>query len=1003
MTAEMTTFDPLAFWADAASEHWGGRAVLRPLYGEYDLNFHAREDDGSESVLKVMRVGCTPDEIDFQISLISALTPVAGVPVPQVLNTAAGRSHAEITDADGQSRLVWRVAMLPGETLDKHAPTSSLAGEIGAMTARMHRALSDFRHSSLDRSLKWDLSAADWISEHLSVFADAPEVQAQITGLLAWYAERGKPLLRTLPQQAIHNDLNQQNLLAKAVTGSGPQLSGVIDFGDALYNPRIADLAIAGAYLAMDRQQPVQALVALVKGYCAIEKLSAEELDALWPLVLMRLAVSVTNSGLRKVEFPDDDYVVISEKPALALLAIARDLDARFVALCLRQAAGLPLEEGGVILPDGVQAAMFDVDLKGAHVLDLTPDNLSLSANRTQPSEAQLNAVMADALAKNTVVLGRYGEARLIYGGEAFGPTDHVARRRRTVHIGIDVFLPPETPVRAVLPGAVISAEYRDERHDYGGTLILEHECSDGTKFRALYGHLSRASAEEKQVGQRFAAGDVIAQLGDMDENGGWPPHLHLQVSGADGPVDAGLWPGVVDADDWSVWERLFPNPAVLLGISDALINARPTGLEALKQRRKAMTAANLKLSYRDPINMIRGEGSTLIDAEGRRFLDAYNNVPHVGHAHPHVAQRVAEQVQRLSTNTRYLSELHLDYMEHLLSLFPEPFDTCFLVNSGSEANEVAMRLAGTYTGRQDMAVSEVGYHGITQKALDISHYKFAGPGGQGQADWVHVLPIPNTFSGPFQGPDAAQKYAAEAADLIRGIGGEQTTLAGCLLEIFPSVGGQLIPPKGYLQSLEKAVKAQGGLLIADEVQTGLGRLGSHFWAFEHQGLKPDIVVLGKPIGNGHPMGAVITRKEIAESFSNGMEFFSTFGGSTVSCAAGKAVLEVIEAEKLTDLAEKTGTMMLDGLKSIFADCSLSADVRGLGLFLGVELCKDDGSPATQEVGHVVNAMRKRRILMGSDGPYDSVLKIRPPICFSEADATFFLEAMNDSLRELSL
>ncbi|MGB1159914.1 MAG: aminotransferase class III-fold pyridoxal phosphate-dependent enzyme [Alphaproteobacteria bacterium] len=1003
MTADKTTFDPLAFWANAASQHWDGQPTLRPLYGEYDLNFHAREQDGSESVLKVMRVGCTPEEIDFQIRLISALTPVEGVPVPQVLNTDTGRSHAEVMDPDGQLRLVWRVAMLPGATLDTHAPTSSLAGEIGAMIARMHLALSDFRHPSLDRTLKWDLSAADWIGEHLSVFTDAPEVQAQIGDLLAWYGAHGKPLLQRLPQQAIHNDLNQQNLLAKAVPGRGPQLSGVIDFGDSLYNPRVADLAIAGAYLAMDHAQPIEALAALVKGYCGIAELSGSEIDALWPLVLMRLAVSVTNSGLRKVEFPDDAYVVISEKPALALLAIARDLDARFVALCLREAAGLPLEEGDLILPKRVQAAMFDVDLSGAHVLDLTPHNLKLSTNRQQPSQAQLNAVMADALAKNDVVLGRYGEARLIYGGEAFGQTDHVARRRRTVHIGIDVFLPPETPVCAVFPGVVISAEYRADRHDYGGTLILEHECPDGTTFRALYGHLSRASAEEKQVGQRFAAGEVIAHLGDMDENGGWPPHLHLQVSGADASPDAGLWPGVVDADHWSTWERLFPNPAVLLGIPDALINARPAALETLKQRRKAMTAANLKLSYRDPINMIRGEGSTLTDAEGRRFLDAYNNVPHVGHAHPHVAQRVAEQVQRLSTNTRYLSELHLDYMEHLLSLFPEPFDTCFLVNSGSEANEVAMRLAGAYTGRTDMAVSEVGYHGITQKALDISHYKFAGPGGQGQADWVHVLPIPNTFSGPFQGPDAPQKYAAEAADLISGIGGEQATLAGCLLEIFPSVGGQLIPPQGYLRSLEGAVKAQGGLLIADEVQTGLGRLGSHFWAFEHQGLQPDIVVLGKPIGNGHPMGAVITRKEIADSFSNGMEFFSTFGGSTVSCAAGKAVLEVIETEKLTDLAEKTGTMMLDGLKSIFADCSLSADVRGLGLFLGVELCHDDGSPATEEVGRVVNAMRKRRILMGSDGPHDSVLKIRPPICFSEADATFFLEAMNDSLRELSL
>ncbi len=220
------------------------------------------------------------------------------------------------------------------------------------------------------------------------------------------------------------------------------------------------------------------------------------------------------------------------------------------------------------------------------------------------------------------------------------------------------------------------------------------------------------------------------------------------------------------------------------------------------------------------------------------------------------------------------------------------------------------------------MAVSEVGYHGITQKALDISHYKFAGNGGQGQADWVHVLPIPNTFSGPFTGADAPARYTAEAESLIAAIGAQrgEHALAACLLEIFPSVGGQLIPPQGYLQGLQRAVHAAGGLLIADEVQTGMGRLGHHFWAFEQQGLKPDIVVLGKPIGNGHPMGAVLTRREIGDAFNNGMEFFSTFGGSTVSCAAGRAVLEVIEDKGLEDRSARTGATMLEGLTRCFPE-----------------------------------------------------------------------------------
>ena len=1002
----MTTFsqsDLVQFWAERVETAWGGQATLEMLYGEHDLNFRLIDTDGMSRIVKVMRSGCEAAELDYQIAMMGCLSDVPGVPVPRVVPTIAGAAYTQLSDEHGHPRFVWQVAMLQGATLDHHKLTIPLAEQIGATAARMHQALQDFEHPGLHRDIKWDLRAANWIGDYLSVFDDKPAVQSQIRDLLEWYREDGQPLLRSLPAQAIHNDLNQQNLLATKEVGVGPQLSGVIDFGDSLYNPVIVDLAIAGAYLAMDQDEPVEALAALIAGYCQVLPLSAAELDALWPLLLMRLAVSVTNSGLRKVEFPNDPYVVISEKPALDLLAFARDFDPRFVALRLRQAAQLPIDSLSSSFVPAPQNAMFDVDLTDAHVLDLTPNNIQMAANKIQPDARELERVLQDTLRGANVVLGRYGEARLIYGGAAFGPTDHPARRRRTIHIGVDVFLPAGTAVRAVLPGKVVSAFYRPDAHDYGGTLILEHTDANGVSFRALYGHLSKASVDHARVGQAFAAGEVVAHLGAVEENGGWPPHLHFQISGVDAPLNPGLWPGVVDPDSWDLWQALYPNPARLLGVADGILDARPSKTADMQKRRGAVTPANLKLSYRDPIHMVRGQGSILVDADGRRYLDAYNNVPHVGHAHPRVAGQVAAQVQRLSTNTRYLSDLHLNYVEHLLSLFPSDLDTCFLVNSGSEANEVAMRLAAAYTGRKDMAVSEVGYHGITQKTLDISHYKFAGPGGQGQADWVHVLPIPNTFSGPFQGPDAGQQYAQQAASLIGDIGGYQQTLAGCLLEIFPSVGGQLIPPPGYLASLEQAVKKEGALFIADEVQTGLGRLGHHMWAFEQQGLNPDIVVLGKPIGNGHPMGAVITRKEIADTFSNGMEFFSTFGGSTVSCAAGKAVLEVMEAENLPDRAAKSGAMLLEGLTSLFADTSLNVDVRGLGLFLGIEVCHEDGTPATELVGDLVNAMRRRRVLMGSDGPHDSVLKIRPPICFDEADATFFLEAMDDSMKARGL
>ena len=1001
-----TTFEPTQYWADRVAKAWGGQPSLELLYGEHDINFRMTAADGSQSVVKIMRADCQPEEIECQIAMMNCLSGVPELAVPAVLPTAEGEVYTQLLDENGVSRFVWQIALLPGKTLDNYKLTMPLMEQVGIASARMHQALQSFEHAGLNHSIIWDLGAADWIADHLTIFDNQPAVQSQIADLLEWYRNEGQPLLRRLPTQAIHNDLNQQNLLGIAIPGEGPQLSGVLDFGDSLYNPVIADLAIAGAYMAMDQEQPVEALAAIVAGYCRVLTLSVDEVDALWPLLLMRLAVSVTNSGLRKVEAPDDPYVVISEQPALRLLALAQDLDPRFVALRLRRAAGLAWDikaPTAPLVPIVPLVPMFDADLGDASLLDLTPNNVQLTVNQVEPKQQDLERIVQAAGDHGGACLGRYGEARLIYGGAAFGPTDHPARRRRTIHIGVDVFLPAQTAVRAVLPGVIVSAGYRPDTHDYGGTLIIDHKGPDGVILRALYGHLSHASVDGVAVGQAFNSGDIVGYLGDVHENGGWPPHLHLQVSGVDASSNPVFWPGVVDAEGWDLWQRLYPNPACLLGLPDEFLDARPSKPTQMQARRRKITASNLKLSYRDPIHMVRGQGSILVDADGRRYLDAYNNVPHVGHAHPHVAAQVATQVQRLSTNTRYLSDLHLDYVEHLLSLFPSALDTCFLVNSGSEANDIAMRLASAFTGRQDMAVSEVGYHGITQKTLDISHYKFAGPGGQGQADWVHVLPIPNTFSGPFQGENAGKYYADQAAGLIGDIGGSQQTLAACLVEIFPSVGGQLIPPAGYLTSLEQAVHSEGALFIADEVQTGLGRLGSHMWAFEQQGLQPDIVVLGKPIGNGHPMGAVITRKEIADAFSTGMEFFSTFGGSTVSCAAGKAVLEVMEAENLPARAAMSGDILYEGLQSLFSGVPLQADVRGLGLFLGIELCHDDGQPATAMVGDLVNAMRERRVLMGSDGPHDSVLKIRPPLCFSDDDAVFFLEAMSDSMRALGL
>jgi 4-aminobutyrate aminotransferase-like enzyme len=383
-----------------------------------------------------------------------------------------------------------------------------------------------------------------------------------------------------------------------------------------------------------------------------------------------------------------------------------------------------------------------------------------------------------------------------------------------------------------------------------------------------------------------------------------------------------------------------------------------------------------------------------LYDQAGRRYLDAYNNVPHVGHSHPRVVGAATEQMLVLNTNTRYLHDKLAAFAERLVATLPPPLQACYFVNSGSEANELALRLARAHTRRRNVIVLDAAYHGNTTTLVDISPYKFNGPGGEGAQPWVHVLPLPDTYRGEYRrdDPRAGEKYA----EFARYAGNPAAFIA----ESAPSVGGQIVLPDRYLASVYAIVRGAGGVCIADEVQTAYGRMGTHFYAFEAQRVVPDIVVLGKPIGNGYPLGAVVTTPEIAASFDNGMEFFSTFGGSTVSCAVGLAVLDVVQEERLQEHARTVGSSLLRRLRAAIGDHPLVGDIRGSGLFLGVELVTDRASqePAAAAASDVVNRMRDRGVLLGTDGPFHNVIKIRPPMPFTEDDAAQLTDVFTEAL-----
>ncbi len=421
-----------------------------------------------------------------------------------------------------------------------------------------------------------------------------------------------------------------------------------------------------------------------------------------------------------------------------------------------------------------------------------------------------------------------------------------------------------------------------------------------------------------------------------------------------------------------------------------------------LSQREKHL-GKSLSVSYNEPLKIVKGFGQYLFDEEGNKFLDCVNNVCHVGHCHPHVVEAAQKQISILNTNTRYLHDHIIEYAKRLTDKFPDPLNVCFLVNSGSEANELALRLARTFTGQEDMVVLDHAYHGNTGKVVEVSPYKCEGPGGKGRPSYVHKINIPDIYRGAYRDKNAGKKYANEIKPIIDKLKNENKGLAGFLFESVLGVGGQVFLPEGFLQKSFEIVKEAGGVCIADEVQIGFGRVGSHMWGFELQDVVPDIVTLGKPIGNGHPLGAVITTKEIADAFNNGMEYFNTFGGNPVSCSIGNAVLDVIENEKLQQNSLDVGQYFFDELMKIKPKHKIIGDVRGQGLFLGIELVRDHETlePADTEATAVVNEMKDRHVLLSTDGPYHNVIKIKPPIVFDKENVDIVVGNLDEILSKL--
>lgn len=970
------------------------------LAGERDRNFRLSTSSGS--FLVKVAADHDPGAFGLQVAALDHIAATApALPTTRTVATISGDARARLL-VDGAERRVWVSRWLDGELLARRGHVDAATCEhLGRTLGELDRALLSFEDRRADRELKWDLLKSDWIAPHLDAI-EPSWLRDAACEVHEWFLA-ARSSLSALRAGVIHNDANDYNILLG--DGGGREVVGLIDFGDMCRTALVSEPAIAASYLAMHAPDPLTAVDAVTRGYHSVMPLDDDEVAAILPLVELRLVVSVTNAAVEASARPEDPYVTVSQRGAQRVLRAVHGRDRHVANARLRTACGWGPPPAHQRIRDHVEAQRGALPpvlptsgaLEQAAVLDLSFDSLTGGDDPLTFDAALAAGRIRQALCCGGGVLGigRYGEPRPIYTDRAFGQ-DGPTSARRTVHLGIDVFAAAGAEVATPLGAVVHDVDVCEGHLDYGGLVVLRHRTPAGDTFGTLYGHLDPASIDTLVPGQRLEAGDVFAALGDETVNGGWPPHLHLQLLAADPRELPAVPRGVADPDDLAAHRCVYPDPSALLGLPrDDAVWRDPH--DDLEPGREAHFARNLKTSYDRPLTLVRGWRHQLFDSHGRRYLDAYNNVPHVGHAHPRVRCAVAEQSAKLATNTRYLHAAMHHYAERLRRMLPDELEVFFFTPSGSEANELALRLARKHTGRRDVCVMDHGYHGHTTTTMELSPYKFRQPGAPPQPAWVHVTAQPDAYRGEHRAEDAGRRYAADVAADIRSCG---EGLAAYLCECLPSVGGQLELPAGFLAPVYEAARSAGGVCIADDVQTGLWRTGEHAFGFERHGVVPDVLVLGKPLGNGFPLGAVATTRPIAESFADGPEFFSTFGGSTVAMAAGVAVLDVLRDEALPDNARIVGDKLLAGLRALQAEHELIGDVRGRGFFLGVDLVEDRASrrPARSAAARVKNLLRERRILIGTDGPHDNVLKIRPPMTFDAAAAECLLEELEHAL-----
>lgn len=967
------------------------RGKASTLPGEIDFNFRIKIENENGYILKISRPDENENYLDFQQQL-SHYIDVNGknLTAPKVIKDNNGNSISEIIDESGTKRNVRLLSWVSGRIWSSVNPQlDDLRFSLGEYCGLLTKAIQGFDHKEAHREFVWDVAQSLWTKEHLHLFE---EKEREILSTFQQRFEASHNNYSKLRKGVIHNDANHNNIV---VTPDyiNTKVKAVIDFGDAIYTQIINDLAIACAYAIMSHNDTLTASLPIIKGYHATFPLQEEELAHLYNAIAMRLVISVTKSAINKIKEPENTYLLTSEKSAWKVLKKWNQVNAEFAHYSFREACGFSAHPNTDRFANWASKNNFQlselfptINNNKIHHLDLSVSNkwIGHEQNFNDLDFFQFKIEQLQKKVPNKIIAGGYLEPRPLYTSTAYDKIGNNGRESRSIHLGVDFWLPTQTPVHALFDSEVVMAVNDIGDKEYGGLIVLKHQVK-GLKFYTLYGHLTVASALKNKVGDSIKKGNIIANIGSYPENGNWAPHLHFQVmlSLFDYNMD---YPGVAYFNQIGVWKSICPNPNLLFN-AEVLHKKETTTDDELINFRKEHLGKSLSLQYKVPIKMVRGAGQYLMDRLGRKYLDTVNNVAHVGHENYSVVKAGQEQMALINTNSRYLHDNINTLAKELLETLPSELSVLHFVNSGSEANELAIRMVKANTGERDIIASEMGYHGNSNMCIEISSYKFDGKGGKGATEHTHIFPLPDGFRGKYRGHNAGIKYAEEVQKQIDNIRDRGRSLAAFIIEPIISCGGQIELPEGFLARAYKAVRTAGGLCISDEVQTGCGRMGKTFWGFQLHVVVPDIVTIGKPLGNGHPIAAVACTQEVADKFANGMEYFNTFGGNPVSCAIATEVLRTVKREKLQKNALEVGKYLKDELRKLAEKFPIIGDVRGQGLFLGIELVDNKLNPLAAQADYVINRMKDHGILMSTDGPDHNVLKIKPPIIFTKENA----------------